>query len=249
MDGARFDDLARILATSRRSLLKTVLGGAVAGMGTLVAREAVAAKKPRPPGYERVGKPCDAGEPCGDKLRCQNGSCTPLHCWIGNAEVQPGTPNPDNTCQYCEPANIPSTWFGWRTHPDETVCGDPTGLPCISDFSTCLAGECVPLPLPDGHECGPGQVCCRGKCCEGGVICNPVTGCGGCAIGDRNYRANATNPNHDCQVCDASRDPYAWSLKRDESWCGNGDRICCGGTCCGNSQCCSEVGQCTDACG
>ena len=65
MDGARFDDLTRTLATSRRSLLKTLVGGAVAGIVALVAGDSVAAKKPRPPGYERVGKPCDAGQPYG----------------------------------------------------------------------------------------------------------------------------------------------------------------------------------------
>lgn len=272
MDGSRFDALSRSLATSRRGALKALLGGAVAGVTALTARTVTDAKPDKPKKPKGIGNPCDDANPCGDRLTCLNNVCTPLVCLIKGVEYEPGTRNPDNACEYCEPANTKGTWYGWRTFPDGTICGDPSGEPCIGDFNVCTGGECVLQPVADGNDCGDGQICCGGECCPGGFSCSngcqppptpddPPGGGGGgdptpvpcqgadcpqeCFIGGVHYAPGVTNPMHDCEICDPSQSLDSWSLAPDNSECGlTQGRACCGGNCCGPDRCCSAVGLC-----
>jgi hypothetical protein len=100
MHASRFDTLVRTLVTSRRGMLQTLLGGVAAGTAAVVGRERAAAVL-KPPGFERLGKPCDQGQSCGELVPCTDGFCTPIKCWINGAVVDDRAINPDNPCQRC----------------------------------------------------------------------------------------------------------------------------------------------------
>jgi hypothetical protein len=188
---------------------------------------------------------CDLGPACAELVACALGACRYVGCLIEDDILQEGERKEGKPCQYCDPNR---NWRNWSDHDDGVVCGDPAGDPCIDDFSTCLAGECVPKPLPDGLECGEGQVCCLGSCCEAGVPCNSVTGCGGCEIGGKNYHSGAST-TLGCQVCNAVANPNDWTRLTDDAPCGdNLDRVCCDGFCCGVGECCNQSRFCEACC-
>ena len=250
MDGSRFDDLSRTLANSvsRRGVLKLLLVGAMAGVRLVAGEQGAAAQAARkPPGFERLGKRCDSGQPCGIHTQCALGTCKAIKCWIGENLVDKLTTELGNPCHICQPAR---NWTRWSNVGDGTTCppGD-SGNSCLSSFiGTCQAGECVPDPFPDGTECGAGQQCCRGDCCSAGLPCNPVTGCGGCDIGGTPYPAG-TNLANVCQVCDALANPTDWTPAPGNPPCGDDlDRVCCNGDCCPPGQCCSPAGNCEECC-
>ncbi len=249
MDGSRFDDLTRTLAgsVSRRGALKLLLGGAVAGIRAAAGGGAAAQAARKPPGFERLGKPCDNGQPCGIHTQCALGTCKAIKCWIGEAVVARLATEQGNPCHICQPGKY---WSRWSDVADGTTCppGDSDN-PCLSTFiGTCQTGECVAEPLADGTECGEGQTCCQGNCCATGLPCHPVTGCGGCDIGGTPYPAGV-NLNNVCQVCDALANPSDWSPAPGNPPCGDDlDRVCCNGDCCPPGQCCSPAGLCEECC-
>lgn len=256
MDGSRFDDITRALAggVSRRGALKLLFGGAIAGVQAVAGRDAAAQAAQdaarKPPGFERLGKRCDNGQPCGIHVPCSNGLyCTPAKCWIEGQLVDNLDVNDDNPCQHCVANEHRGAWARWSSVRDGTTCppGDSDN-PCLSTFiGTCQNGECVAEPVADGTECGPGQSCCTGDCCAAGVPCNAETGCGGCQIDGANHPAGPS-PNP-CLTCDAVANPTGWTPTPGNPPCGdNLDRICCNGDCCPPGQCCSPAGLCEDCC-
>jgi hypothetical protein len=104
MDGSKFDDLARASAISRRGALKAVAGALATFLGVSTKVEAA------PGAFQRAGKRCDNGQPCGSLAPCTNGVCTPIACEIGGAIFQGAELNPNNTCQFCIP-----TLDSWTT--------------------------------------------------------------------------------------------------------------------------------------
>ena len=224
-----------------------------------------AVKKPK--GFERLGKRCDHGQPCGVYTECRYGYCAPIKCWIGNKPVDDGTVNPDNPCQRCNALEHNDAWTRWGTVRDGTTCPpDDSGNPCLSTFiATCQDGVCVTPPLADGTACGDDRVCCGGACCAPGQCCVGVTcqACqcddGGenlrkgrrnraaanadcdpaCTIDGQTYPDGAANPANPCEVCDSAQDPSAWSPAPFLTKCGaNLDQICCHGACCPDGECC-----------
>ena len=259
MDGSRFDDLTRTLATgvSRRGALKFFLGAVAAGLTAGVARDATAqsesdsAAARRGP-YWRAGKRCNSSDRCGAKVPCVNGQCTPDHCYINEEEVAVGTTNPDNTCQWCLPVVL---WNGWGgTTGDGEACTVADPEPCYSDTGQCLNNDCVPDPLPDGDLCGIGQTCCGGVCCTATQCCNSdhvCEECGPhCTIDRVPVPANAPEPGGTCRFCDPAADPFFWSTAPDDMSCGpNRLDVCCSGICCSSGKCCGADGNCTIECG
>lgn len=145
MDGSRFDDLARSLATSRRRALKTLLGGAVAGLAAIVTGEAAEERRSR---FYRAGQPCVTPDQCGSAAPCQFGVCTPIACHIGVRNYRTGQPNPNNACQFCAPTL--ENWTDWTTLSDGDACGTNQYCcngDCCTDTQCCVAGVC--------EECGP----------------------------------------------------------------------------------------------
>ena len=136
-----------------------------------------AAKKPK--GFQRVGKRCDKGQPCGEYTECQNGICDPTKCWIADELVDDRVVNPENPCQRCNANALNDIWSRWSDVRDGTTCppGD-SGDPCLSTFiATCQDGVCVAEPVGDGIACGDDRVCCGGTCCTAGECCGEDGAC------------------------------------------------------------------------
>jgi len=243
-----------------RVFLVAALLAAVAPAGFAWARGG-----PKP--FQRVGKSCAHGQPCGSAAECFSGICIPKMCGIDGVLYAEGTRNPSNPCQACRPGR---NYRGWSNANDGTLCGNPTGDECVSSFSTCFEGECVPQPLPDGSGCGDGQFCCGGGCCAAGEAC----GSGGCEPGDDDgddgctpgtcpddptgcddadceptcsidgvvYNQGATDPARQCWECNPTFSTTQWSLRADNERCGtDNERFCCNGECCGIEQCCGGL--------
>jgi hypothetical protein len=206
--------------------------------------------------FQRAGKRCDRGQPCGSMAPCTNGVCTPIACKIDRLPepVAAGTLNPDNDCQFCAPSL--SNWTGWTAITGGGApCTQATDDPCLSIHGRCSdgGGECVNFAFDDGSPCGVERVCCRGTCCEAGYCCSEQGFCGLCGeicfIGGVQYPPLARNPQHDCQWCDPERNDRGWSQVPDNIECGSTPgRICCNGVCCSPGECCSAAGLCVECC-
>jgi hypothetical protein len=255
MDASQFDTLVRTWVTSRRTALTILLGGA-AGTVALVRREEAAAL-PKPPGFERLGKRCDQGQPCGVYVPCTNGQfCAPSKCWINGELVDDRAINPDNPCQRCAALEHKRAWSRWSDVRDGTSCPpDAAGNPCLSTFiAHCQDGICVTEPLPDGTECGADQVCCSGVCSAAGACC-PAEGQRGrrnrasqdcapiCHIDGTDYALGDLNPEFWCLWCDPAVSATAWSPTPPNRACdATGLTVCCDGGCCPPGLVCRESG-------
>jgi hypothetical protein len=99
----------------------------------------------------------------------------------------------------------------------------------------------------DGAACGEtaGRICCNGSCCPPNRCCSDTGQCTVCAdrceIQGQDYAAGDPNPEHDCQVCDPTRNHFDWS-SADGLLCGESPgRICCNGECCSPIECCTGI--------
>jgi hypothetical protein len=181
LDGSRFDDLTRTLATSRRRALKTLLGGALAAAALGRGRGAVAT----PWAFYRVNQPCKYGEACGALAPCTDGVCTPIVCKIDGEIYQPGPPTefgPENLCHVCDPTAGPDGWQQWTVGREGEGCAIALDEGCDPVYFHCVAGSCLPQPepgqtLPGGERCLGDEFCCHGVCCQG-VCCGLGQECG-----------------------------------------------------------------------
>jgi hypothetical protein len=100
--------------------------------------------------------------------------------------------------------------------------------------------------------CGPTgeQICCAGICCPDDQCCTlGVCGPCNCEIAGQEYTGGVTNPANRCQVCDPTRDRFAWSPLGDDLPCAfDAPRVCCGGACCAAGQCCDTASGTCGAC-
>ena len=266
MDGRRFDDLVRALATvppTRRRMLRLLTGGAASALaGALGLRGAGAQTGPGGSTCANNGQSCSAQKFC-DGFTCLEDltSGTEKFC----------CPNNDVCRQCCVPTRGLCLNGECRCPVGEERCrnaGDPIGT-CF-DLLTSVAncGEC-------GNACAGGQECiggvcvctpasCPDGCCDGNQ-CRPGTANGACGIGGV---ACVTCPNGTgCQngtcVCTPASCPTGCcdgNVCRGGSSntnCGSGgatcvactgNRVCCGGACklpvgaacSGNGNCCSN---------
>ena len=135
MDGLRFDALPRALVTSRRGVLRALLG---TGAAALTAAEigAAAQDDEQDDPFYRAGLACDGGEPCGSLAPCEFGLCTPKACLIDGIPRDNLAPKPGNSCRFCAPTL--ESWTNWlgvveNGEPCESTDGDPCRNP--SEFA------------------------------------------------------------------------------------------------------------------
>ncbi len=192
LDGQRFDELARTVArsSSRRSLLRAAVGGAGAGVLTLLGVRAAGADDTCKPANLPQSK-CNKDAQCCVGLVCgPDGLCEP-GCRIDGTFYADGAEEPGNVCRTCQP--MVST-VGW-SNADGVTC--ETGNLCTADI--CSAGACTrgvdvvtaTCPLPDnchqpgvcepstgectyeiqrdGTGCSSGNACKTGERCQTGV--------------------------------------------------------------------------------
>jgi hypothetical protein len=243
MDGQRFDDLTRSLATSRRGVLRAIAASAAGGLLSVLAGAEATARQPsqpaRPPRPPRPPRPSicrrrQDGDTCGACGTCQAGTC------VADDARCPG-------CQICDPTS--------RTCVPVAE-GESCGL-CLS----CQGGECraVPDDEPCGGDCGyclngfcePYGEGCEGECygCDVGTFtCGPIREgfpCGGGDCGvcqDGSCEPDVSSCDLQCAFCD--RDSLTCMPVPEGVRCGLGE---CGA--CEGGQCVPDNARCDPDCG
>jgi hypothetical protein len=97
------------------------------------------------------------------------------YCSVGNTCYVAGLPNPQNSCQTCQPATAAGQW---TTALDGAPCTD--GNACTSGDG-CASGQCAGKPT----GCDDKDACTKDACDGGTGLCvfAPIVGCGGnCAL-------------------------------------------------------------------
>ena len=188
MDGSRFDQLTRSLASgvSRRSVLKGLLGlgGASLAGGALLENDAAAARRPTPTPtpVKCPGKQIASGGQC----VCPTGltKCGPDCC---NTAVPRGDAGHseccDNACCFGECYGEELCCPTGNSVCNGRACCEPGQACCTVD--DCCTGACYAnrqfcCPAETGEICG--DDCCDNateRCCErpGGPVCIPIDGC------------------------------------------------------------------------
>jgi hypothetical protein len=180
MDGRRFDDLAKGLATtpSRRKVLKGLAGGIVAGMAALLGRSEADAQRIT---QAYCGNQVCDGDPsvCRDGCSCcvfgnGNTRCMPLDDCLRRGGAPGGGTSPNQgTC--AAGAN--------RCLDDSQACnnnGDCGCVPTVTGGTFCAydgAFACAPCERDSDCELmgGPGAACVDASTC-GGLGCNETGG-------------------------------------------------------------------------
>lgn len=255
MDGQRFDDLARSIASgiSRRRLLSAIGAGAI---GALVERPAALARKCLP-----------------KRARCRkNDECCSGYC-LG--------PRGKRVCTECKSAIVCDT----ICCPIDALAGcseiqGPNGpvIGCLCPEETIYdraANACVPCPT----SCDVDEDCCTSKCCRGTCATNEILCCGvacgdiccpddalngcteingpngpiiGCVCPNGTFYDNGKNECVDCPGSCVNDDDCCTEKCCDGVCCAAGDDRCCGGTCATTDTClcppgvkCSGTATCT----
>jgi hypothetical protein len=229
VDDSRFDDFTRAFVTSRRGALKILLGGAAAGIASvLLPEEARMARRCR-----SLVRRCNAGADCCSGVcdpasgRCVCGADTEEclgHC-VSVEQFQTDV----NNCGSCR-NRCP------RTRHGAAICtGGVCGTVCDAGFPQC--GE---------RCCAEGRDCCNGDCCEPNQCCT-ADGCVRCKCvnGIDSFDDGEINPDNACEFCDPRQNRRDWTIRTDGDFCGGvSGRVCCNGECCSPTECCDGV-QCT----
>ena len=236
MEERRFDDLTRALgkATSRRGVLKGLLGGAF-GLIAFQAREPRAIAAPAYPGVPCDVRSCDARaeswyatdcikETCGKSFRAgQFGFCA-LSCWFAWRQRR----NYCRDSQGCDLGNLCSN-----------------GLCCDREYTNC-DGQCSDTSS-DSSNCGA----CGNQCLDSGPCVNSV--CQTCLTGQTlctgPYDHACCGPQEECQI--SSNGSAECIPSCDTCWVYDESEHSClpteDGTECGSGLIC-QSGQCVTAC-
>ena len=250
------------------------------------------------------GEPCDDGEactwkdscqfgackgtesPCGDALTCtldlcdSKGGCTyelqDGACKIDGVCIAAGAANPENPCQWCQPAMNPEAWSD-----------QPVGTPCVDDLfctvsETCAAGSCTGAqkdctaqngacavgvcdedgdtctaqPVENGTICNDGKPCTAGDQCTAGT-CAGETGTTPCCEKDIDCDDGKACTTDTC-VAGTGQCTYEHALNAgkpcaDGQFCTVGDACAADGSCEGTPRDCAglddacNLGQCDEA--
>ncbi|MBW2704316.1 MAG: hypothetical protein JRF33_26150 [Deltaproteobacteria bacterium] len=180
-------------------------------------------------------------------------------CLIDAICVPDGFVNPDNACQYCDPALAATDW----TNADGADCDD--GDFCSVDDS-CSGGVCAGTArdCTDGIACNGDETCDEdaGVCvagtptCSEDQLCDPATDtcvalCEGCGIDGQCVPDGFANPANPCQLCDVAASASAWT-DADGTTCDDGlfctvEDVCSGGSCSGSPMDCTDGIVCNGA--
>lgn len=181
------------------------------------------------------GAPCDDGAFCTTGDQCQAGQCVGTGqldcganrtcneaqnqcqcqgCQVGNTCFAPGTSNPQNPCQVCNPLTNSS---GFSANVGANCGSGPTE--CSGQDTCNQQGQCVANDRANGSSCAsaPGGSCQNGQC----------VGCTGCTIGGSCVPAGTINPANPCQICDPVRSRTGFSVNVGGA-CGAGPTECSG---------------------
>ena len=179
---------------------------------------------------------CDDGDPCTRDDTCSSGVCTgtPYTCDDGLA-CTTDTCDGAGTCEHEVAVNA-----------------------CVIAGSCYLAGElleengcreCDPnisqtgwTSLPDGSSCEGSGLSCAVAACQSGV-CNetydPTSD--ECFIGGDCYEDGSPNPQNECQVCEISGAPQAWTSVLEGQPCGDTSMDGCSASRCQQGSCVFET--------
>jgi MYXO-CTERM domain-containing protein len=198
--------------------------------------------------YCVVGEACNGAgactgqaRDCNDGAACTSDSCnesadrcdndlTIGGCVIGAACVNPGTPNPANPCQACNPALSTTSYSDAQAG---TACGNPS----------CVGGSLTTASLCDGAgTCVAGTT----QQCPGGSNCRDATSCiGGCTSDNQCLVGNYCSAG----TCQPKKDPGTSCDANNQ--CVSGicvDGVCCNVSCDGSCESCAlpgKLGQCS----
>lgn len=247
MDGSQFDQLARALATgtSRRRVLKRLVGGAAAGALALVgARSEVDAAHGRP-----------AGATCLVDLHCASGFCDPRNrrcvCPPGQTACGGGCIPACRPLDQCHAAGVCEPATGQCTNPPK-----PDGAPCddgdaCTRTDTCQAGVCegtdpvLCTALDECHvagTCNPSTGQCSNPNAADGTPCSDANACtsgdachAGVCGGGSSPVCSTDNPCLEA-YCDPSGGCQTGPKARGTA-CGDGDACTTGDACDGAGTC------------
>lgn len=155
-----------------------------------------------------AGSPCSATNVCDDSGQCSQG------CGIQAAFYTPGTENPKNACEVCDPTKSRSAW---TSRIDNTPCTDDSNV-CTSDY--CAAGVCLHAPQATGSGCGSGKVCDDTSQCSAG-----------CFIDAKFVPDGTVDPDDPCKVCDASQSTAGWVVAANGAACPDDGNPCTADAC------------------
>ncbi|MET0388330.1 MAG: hypothetical protein ABW321_20330, partial [Polyangiales bacterium] len=166
-------------------------------------------------------------------------------CVIGGSCYPPGTPNPLNGCQVCDPAR--STLL-WSNQVDGTACED--GLFC-TDGDRCTFGLCLGGGL---KTCDDSAACTSDFCNELTRQCE-ATVTRGCQIDGQCVAPGTQDPTNQCRACNPLLSTTAYSNKvvgtgcDDQQFCTVVDVCGLDGSCAGLPRLCEDGLLCTaDSC-
>jgi sulfatase modifying factor 1 len=179
------------------------------------------------------------GTACGTGGICHTGACV-NGCEIGGVYATTNEPDPNDTCQSCQPGTSTSMWSSLA---DGTGCGNgqvcaggQCGTQCdIGDAGVVASGAANPGNAC--QSCQPGTSTsawsnvANGTSCGAGDVCNAGGCVAECYIGGVFYTANETNPSNVCLSCQPATTTSDWSDVTYGSSCGTGAFCVGGGTC------------------
>ena len=211
MDGNRFDDLVRNLATptTRRKVFRSLIGGVAVAAG--LSRHGALADCPQP-------SECSVDQECNLGGACLIGSC--VGCTCQYSPVTDGAScNGGNLCTKGDTCQAGVCTSG---APIDCPPSSQCQLPGVCDPTT---GLCVAANKPNGSACNDGNACTQGDICQGGicvgsspVLCQPPDSC------------------HTAGTCDPGTGLCSNPAVPDGTPCGdgnicNGNETCRGGVC------------------
>jgi hypothetical protein len=218
-----------------------VCNGATCGAGCFIGGTVYA------PNAVNPGNPCQSCQPgasttgwtnnsaangtsCGSGDVCSSGTCV-AGCFISQSVYSPGTANPGDPCQSCQPGTSTTMW---TNSANGTACGSGE----ICNGATCAPGCFVDGTVYAPNVANPGNPCqtcqpgtstvafsniANGTSCGSGQVCNAGS-CGmGCNIGGTVYATGAANPGNACQTCEPGTSTTMWTDSANGTVCGSGE--------------------------